>query len=156
MQALSAKIISLHRVLRRLWNLPIFPELYLLLEVVGSLFWRTRSPCWGPRRPWLLPLLFWGNHHGSTPACGLVNFGYYTWFQHSIRFFFCLLMKWSGEFSWNCNLKGFSAFFGCYMVTVLPSHHCLSCQVCLWVYNVQLAPCLAEVALNLLSHTFVP
>ena len=38
MQALSAKILGLHRVLRRLWNLPIFPEPCLLLEVGGSLF----------------------------------------------------------------------------------------------------------------------
>ena len=38
MQALSAKILGLHRVLRRLWNLPIFAEPCLLLEVGGSLF----------------------------------------------------------------------------------------------------------------------
>ena len=37
MQALSAKILGLHRVLRRPWNLPIFPEPCLLLEVGGSL-----------------------------------------------------------------------------------------------------------------------
>ena len=38
MQALSAKILGLHQVLRRLCNLPIFPELCLLLEVGRPLF----------------------------------------------------------------------------------------------------------------------
>lgn len=53
MQAWSAKILSLHQILRRLWNLQIFPELCLLLEVDSSLFRHTYSGCWGPRTPWL-------------------------------------------------------------------------------------------------------
>lgn len=47
-----------------------------------------------------------GHYHWGTPICWVVHWRYYSTLQHSCIFILGFIVKWHGDFSWNCECKG--------------------------------------------------